>query len=922
MRQLIKSFLCVGGLLIGLQSAWGFALLGPVANGGDAWQVTLIGYNPMAGLGPPWITDDLPAGPKNLGEGYRRNTPVMYYTFDSSFGNWFGASGETAVEQAFDILNNAFTTNNVTGRLTNGVDSYSPNLAEWPLNSQSENYTAQALGLLDLKSTTLTLLLEQMGLADAVRYTWALHDRYIPAGASCTPAAYNNSVGYEYRVIQRNFDVITSPLNQFQYSPYVNDELYSYYIYENCGQAGASPPDADALEIPLDPLNNNPPVASGSGEDPLPLGYFYTGLTRDDVGGLRWLYSTNNYDTPSAGYLESPAAGSTLISGSSGSTFTNINDKFSLITSNLTVFILTSATNNPAALQALYPGLVISSVITNHYSGTFTYTFANVVTNSFSTNTPVQYQIQNTTIAPPGTPTITTNFINTNLNIASGDFFILPTNLCGLDVLSVLATNVTAVTNFLGAVTNANAPESTNYSGGYTLTTFNLLAFDLASLTNNPTALQALYPGLVISSVITNSNGTFTYTFANVVINHSTNLSLVQYQVVTTTIGAVYVVGWPIQYYTAAHPLLTTNTFIRAMTNIVSGDFFLVPTNLCGLDILSNSPANATAVTNFLGTVTNTTAATTNYITTNTIIVSTNYTLRVAPCENTTIITSTNLVILSTNHTLLVAPCEFQNGATSTTPTNGGYEGIERIQFVRVPDGNYDYMAPGGGQFYQPITNRYTMVMMNGSTVTFQRVVTKPDFVFAASDMASGPSGLPVVGSFTRNVNFNQANVPAGLAGPGTIDPPSTITFDKVGPVYENSSPSSMSGPNTNAEYFIWASFDGTTNAPIVYPNGTSLANLGAEALIQISPLPPALPNGANGVAYSVTFSATGGNPPYNWALAPGSTGLPPGLTLSGNVISGTPTNSATYDNIVIQMTDSSSPAPLSVDMDYSITIN
>jgi hypothetical protein len=188
--------------------------------------------------------------------------------------------------------------------------------------------------------------------------------------------------------------------------------------------------------------------------------------------------------------------------------------------------------------------------------------------------------------------------------------------------------------------------------------------------------------------------------------------------------------------------------------------------------------------------------------------------------------------------------------------------------------------------------------------------------------MASGPSGLPVVGSFTRNVNFNQANVPAGLAGPGTIDPPSTITFDKVGPVYENSSPSSMSGPNTNAEYFIWASFDGTTNAPIVYPNGTSLANLGAEALIQISPLPPALPNGANGVAYSVTFSATGGNPPYNWALAPGSTGLPPGLTLSGNVISGTPTNSATYDNIVIQMTDSSSPAPLSVDMDYSITIN
>jgi hypothetical protein len=47
-----------------------------------------------------------------------------------------------------------------------------------------------------------------------------------------------------------------------------------------------------------------------------------------------------------------------------------------------------------------------------------------------------------------------------------------------------------------------------------------------------------------------------------------------------------------------------------------------------------------------------------------------------------------------------------------------------------------------------------------------------------------------------------------------------------------------------------------------------------------------------------------------------------PNLTLSsGGLVSGTPTNSATYDNIVIQMTDSSVP-PRTVQMIYSLTIN
>jgi len=64
------------------------------------------------------------------------------------------------------------------------------------------------------------------------------------------------------------------------------------------------------------------------------------------------------------------------------------------------------------------------------------------------------------------------------------------------------------------------------------------------------------------------------------------------------------------------------------------------------------------------------------------------------------------------------------------------------------------------------------------------------------------------------------------------------------------------------------------------------------------------LPTGQVGVAYSTWLSATGGQPPYTWSLAPGSGPLPPGLTLysSGN-IAGTPSSSGTF-NFTVRVTD------------------
>src|SRR5262249_8667003 len=61
------------------------------------------------------------------------------------------------------------------------------------------------------------------------------------------------------------------------------------------------------------------------------------------------------------------------------------------------------------------------------------------------------------------------------------------------------------------------------------------------------------------------------------------------------------------------------------------------------------------------------------------------------------------------------------------------------------------------------------------------------------------------------------------------------------------------------------------------------------------------LPGGTVGAAYTQTLSATGGTPSYVWSLAVGS--LPSGLSLSGGVLSGTPTTAGQY-SFTLTVTD------------------
>lgn len=350
---MIKRFFGIVLLAASLTTAFAFSLLGPGPTAGgtgvETWQVQANGFNPLVGSGIPYgFTDPNRLGPHNLGEEYRLNAPVLYYACDANFLDFFGMSGMTNVESALSVLNN----------LTN-VDSYSTNLSEFPLQSENINYTAQNWGLVDLKSLTLAAMMEQVGLADAIRYTWVLHDRYSVqnSGLSCP-------LNLEYLVVSRNFDLLTAmPVGSAQYySPYVNDTLYSYFIWENC--TPATPSLVVAAAVPQNFYSTeefeNPPVSSGIGisanfspfngaNGRLDIGEYYTGLTRDDVQGLRYFYSTNNVN------FESSPPGSVLLS-STGGGITGLGLPFALYTSNYTAFVQAALTNSPTVLSNLFPG--------------------------------------------------------------------------------------------------------------------------------------------------------------------------------------------------------------------------------------------------------------------------------------------------------------------------------------------------------------------------------------------------------------------------------------------------------------------------------------------------------------------------------------------------------------------------------------
>ncbi|SVD53143.1 uncharacterized protein METZ01_LOCUS405997, partial [marine metagenome] len=279
--------------------AQAFVMIGPMATN----RLTALGIDLNY-----W--DDL-GGPKERKNFYRWNMPSLTYSFDATFINYFGLEGRFAINEAMEVINDFFSNEDY-----DGVSSL--DLAEHGFlgnyNTTWINTTAQNQGILDIKSLTVGLLVNQLGLGNPHRYAFSIHD------ATTNQA----STIINFRVRLRNFDPITENPTDM-----INNVKYSYrLVHDGTNSPGVGnapfimPTFADMEEFTTD-TSGNAWTAVASIADAFygnslvywtdkptlyDFGVYYNGLnamggkyeprhtmTYDDAGGLRYLYRTNNF---------------------------------------------------------------------------------------------------------------------------------------------------------------------------------------------------------------------------------------------------------------------------------------------------------------------------------------------------------------------------------------------------------------------------------------------------------------------------------------------------------------------------------------------------------------------------------------------------------------------------------------------------
>jgi hypothetical protein len=149
--------------------------------------------------------------------------------------------------------------------------------------------------------------------------------------------------------------------------------------------------------------------------------------------------------------------------------------------------------------------------------------------------------------------------------------------------------------------------------------------------------------------------------------------------------------------------------------------------------------------------------------------------------------------------------------------------GVEKITFVRQPQN-------GRGKFKTAVLEFTARYVTNGvvSEQPAKRVVSQPDILFSVDGAVDGAvEGDPISPVFVRTgtdkwTNNASQNGDPTAAGPGVINPPVKITLAGI-------CRDVATGENDNPAVFVnyaWASFDQSTNPPVIYPPNMGQTNL------------------------------------------------------------------------------------------------
>jgi hypothetical protein len=128
------------------------------------------------------------------------------------------------------------------------------------------------------------------------------------------------------------------------------------------------------------------------------------------------------------------------------------------------------------------------------------------------------------------------------------------------------------------------------------------------------------------------------------------------------------------------------------------------------------------------------------------------------------------------------------------------------------------------------------MYNTNGSLISlpFIRTVTAPDIVFTAADLTfPGPDPYQVTVERSSGFITYGAAVSTGVdtITPSVITPEMVVTLNNSGQVTYNESEGFDDQASSYELGYIWGSFNGSTNAPIAFPTGTSIAAVEAAVL-------------------------------------------------------------------------------------------
>jgi hypothetical protein len=712
--------------------------------------------------------------------------------------------------------------------------------------------TAQALGVVDLKSYAMGLLAEQLGLASAVRWTWALRDEQV-----LTPTVTNDLV------IQRNFDPFT-----FKPSAFVNGHRWTYTVgtFPTVVTGGAGGTYRDAVEQALDQAGDAPfinsAVSAAQGEDlndpGLRAGEYYSALSQDDIGGLRYMYTKLNVNPevlPNGTRDVTAAVIRTVDTNTLA--FVQGFDAFTFFTNALFL--------NPTQLTAIYTNLtILSTNVTLTNVVTTSFVLSNITANGLFTNTALPTVISNLDLFtfseasrtnPPGAllalyPTLIITATNSSFEKVVSPVFFLTNAPYGnpLDP-PVIATNF--VTNILVNYSYQFANVITNYASAVTdlkLENIHRGAYGTPfefTLETNTTVLRTNITsgGFYILDRGTNAD-LVGYTFYD-----ANNVPLLR---VTNVFETTNIVSFFTNLFdpTDVHILNLANDF----TNVVYGAYPVLLNGTVAQEIVEVQTNNFVPVFQYTFDTNNLflfPPANGNSNVVLQTITFTNGTVQITQSNVFTTIPKGTVLILDTNQFILAGPRietfglatnvlnTFTNPATgqfitqqliyqtnsilfavypvittqSTVPTSRA--GVDTIQFVRVP--YLDFL----NQANAISTNDYSITTFTNGVMSTQSVrrIAGPDIVFSTFDQTTA-GGFPVFVS--RSITWQQGTtiIQGGATfnrGPGQVVPGSTIAFSTLSPSSISQTPGATTEENSIL-FLQWGSFDSTTLLPRLYP--------------------------------------------------------------------------------------------------------